>query len=169
MCSPALERSPSPGSPPAVERDAEHLHEIHDNKFVKRDSLNGQDSLMLTTSATVLAGLLGAALILMGGRAFTTPQAAVGFGIPDTPADHPAFRAWLRVKGLREIACGVFVFVLMLVATTSLLGWYVMALAAIPAGDAVVVLRSGGPKAAAYGIHGATAVVMLAASIGLLV
>ncbi|MFD0509033.1 DUF4267 domain-containing protein [Streptomyces chiangmaiensis] len=111
---------------------------------------------MLTTSATVLAGLLGAALIFMGGRAFTTPQAAVGFGIPDTPADDPAFRPWLRVKGLREIACGVFVFVLMLVATTSLLGWYVMALAAIPAGDAVVVLRSGGPKAAAYGIHGAT-------------
>jgi hypothetical protein len=61
---------------------------------------------MLTTSATVLAGLLGAALIFMGGRAFTTPQAAVGFGIPDTPADDPAFRPWLRVKGLREIACG---------------------------------------------------------------
>ncbi|WP_331743981.1 DUF4267 domain-containing protein (plasmid) [Streptomyces sp. NBC_00873] len=124
---------------------------------------------MLTTSATVLAGLLGAALIFMGGRAFTTPQAAVGFGIPDTPVDDPVFRPWLRVKGLREIACGVFVFVLMLVATTSLLGWYVMVLAAIPAGDAVVVLRSGGPKAAAYGIHGATAVVMLATSIGLLV
>ncbi|MER7196395.1 hypothetical protein CG723_22270 [Streptomyces sp. CB01635] len=115
--------------------------------------------------------LLGAALIFMGGRAFTTPQATVGFGIPDTPADDPASRPWLRVKGLREIACGVFVFVfvLMLVATTIPLGWYVMALAAIPAGDAVVVLRSGGPKAAAYGIHGASAVVMLMTSIGLLV
>ncbi|MER5847723.1 hypothetical protein ABT126_11840 [Streptomyces sp. NPDC002012] len=28
----------------ADERDAEHLHEIHDNHFVKEDSLNGQDS-----------------------------------------------------------------------------------------------------------------------------
>ncbi|MFE7236511.1 DUF4267 domain-containing protein [Streptomyces sp. NPDC057596] len=73
------------------------------------------------------------------------------------------------MTAIGEIACGVFVFVLMLVATTSLLGWYLMALAAIPAGDAVVVLRSGEPKAAAYGIHGATAVVMLATSIGLLV
>ncbi|WP_326778068.1 DUF4267 domain-containing protein [Streptomyces sp. NBC_01445] len=128
---------------------------------------------MLTTSATVLSDLLGAALIFMGGRAFTTPQATVSFCIPDTPADDPAFRPWLRVKGLREIACRVFVFVLvfvlMLVATTMLLGWYVIALAAIPAGDAVVVLRSGGPKAAAYGIHGASAVVMLVTSIGLLV
>ncbi|MFC9128202.1 hypothetical protein ACFT4A_15300 [Streptomyces sp. NPDC057099] len=47
MRSPALERNPSPGSPQrADERDAEHLHEIyeiHDNQFVKRDSLNGQD------------------------------------------------------------------------------------------------------------------------------
>ncbi|WP_027502469.1 DUF4267 domain-containing protein [Rhodococcus sp. UNC363MFTsu5.1] len=124
---------------------------------------------MLTAIATVLAGLLGAALIFMGGSAFTTPQAAAGFGIPDTPADDPAFQHWLRVKGMREIACGVSIFVLMLVATTSVLGWYVMVLAAIPAGDAVVVLRSGGPKATAYGVHGATALVMLATSIGLLV
>lgn len=71
----------------ADERDAEHLH---DNHFVKEDALDGQ--LMLTTSATVLAGLLGAALIFMSGRAFTTPQATVGFGIPDTPADDLAFR-----------------------------------------------------------------------------
>ncbi|SEM02850.1 DUF4267 domain-containing protein [Rhodococcus maanshanensis] len=124
---------------------------------------------MLTTIATVLAGLLGAALIFMGGNAFMRPQAAVGFGIPDTPADDPAFQHWLRVKGLREIAFGVSIFVLMLVATTSVLGWYVMVLAAIPAGDAVVVLRSGGPKATAYGVHVATAVVMLATGIGLLV
>jgi uncharacterized membrane protein len=123
---------------------------------------------MLTTSATVLAGLLSAALIFMGARAFTTPQAAVGFGIPDTPTDDPTFWPWLRVKGLREIACGVFVLVLMLVAPTSLLGWYLLILAAIPAGDALVVLRSGGSRAAAYGIHGATAVVMLATSICLL-
>ncbi|WP_433607735.1 DUF4267 domain-containing protein [Prescottella agglutinans] len=124
---------------------------------------------MLTTIATVLAGLLGVALIVMGGSAFTTPQAAVGFGIPETHADDPAFRSWLRVKGLREIAFGLVVFVLMLVATTPVLGWYVMVLVAVPAGDAMVVLRSGGPKATAYGVHGATAAVMLATGIGLLV
>ncbi len=73
------------------------------------------------------------------------------------------------MKGLREVSCGAFVFVLMLTGTPSLLGWYLLTLAAIPAGDAVVVLRSGGPKAAAYGVHGATAAVMRAISLGLLV
>jgi hypothetical protein len=37
------------------------------------------------------------------------------------------------------------------------------------AGNALIVLRSNGPKAAVYGIHGATAVVMLAISVLLLV
>ncbi|NYG60711.1 quinol-cytochrome oxidoreductase complex cytochrome b subunit [Nocardioides daedukensis] len=124
---------------------------------------------MLTTGATVIAGLLGVALILMGVRAFTTPQGAAGFGIPTTQADDPSIWPWLRVKGLREIGCGFFIFVLMLVATPSVLGWYVLTLAAIPAGDAVIVLRSGGPKAVAYGVHSATAAVMVATSVGLLV
>jgi hypothetical protein len=34
----------------------------------------------------------------------------------------------------------------------------------IPIGDAIIVLRSNGPKAAVYGVHGATAVVLLAAA-----
>ncbi|TQF02592.1 DUF4267 domain-containing protein [Kitasatospora acidiphila] len=89
--------------------------------------------------------------------------------MPHTPADDPAFRSWLRVKGLREIASGAFVFVLMFVAPASVLGWYVVVFAGIPAGDAVVVRHGGGPKAAAYGVHGATALVMLATGIGLLV
>ena len=38
----------------------------------------------------------------------------------------------------------------------------------IPLGDAVIVLRSGGTRAAAFGIHGATAVVALGASAVLL-
>lgn len=39
----------------------------------------------------------------------------------------------------------------------------------IPVGDALIVLRSNGPKVAVYGIHGITAVVMLAISVLLLV
>jgi hypothetical protein len=35
-------------------------------------------------------------------------------------------------------------------------------------GDAVIVLRSGGTRAAAFGIHGTTAAVMLAAGAALL-
>ncbi|MFI5760105.1 MULTISPECIES: hypothetical protein [unclassified Streptomyces] len=44
---------------------------------------------MLTTLATVLAGLLGAALIAMGALVFAKPRNATGFGIPDTPVDDP--------------------------------------------------------------------------------
>jgi hypothetical protein len=43
-----------------------------------------------------------------------------------------------------------------------------LAAATIPIGDAAIVLRSGGPKAAAYFIHGATALVMLAIGVALI-
>ena len=38
----------------------------------------------------------------------------------------------------------------------------------IPIGDAVIVLQNGGTRATAFGIHGATAAVMLAVSATLL-
>ncbi|MBY8848629.1 DUF4267 domain-containing protein [Saccharothrix longispora] len=119
---------------------------------------------MLTTIATVLAGLIGAGIIFIGTRVFWAPSAAVGFGIPDTPTEDRVFQAWLSVKGVRDIASGVFVFVLVVAATPQVLGWFMLAAAGIPVGDALIVLRGNGPKAAAYGIHGATAAVMLAIS-----
>ncbi|MEU2023563.1 DUF4267 domain-containing protein [Streptomyces sp. NPDC016469] len=124
---------------------------------------------MLTTLATVVAGLLGAGLILMGANAFVRPRDAVGFGIPGAPVEDPGFQSWLRVKGLREIGPGAFLFVLMAVASSSVLGWYLLVFGLIPAGDALVVLRSGGPKATAYGVHAATSAVMLLTGVGLLV
>lgn len=124
---------------------------------------------MLSNIATVLAGLIGAGIIFMGASAFWAPQAAAGFGIPDTPTEDRSFHAWLSVKGVRDIASGLFIFILLVGGTTHLLGWFLLAASAIPVGDAVIVLRSNGPKAAVYGIHGATAVVMLAISALLLI
>ncbi|MEI8412670.1 MULTISPECIES: DUF4267 domain-containing protein [unclassified Kribbella] len=124
---------------------------------------------MLTNVAYVLAGLIGAGIIVIGARALWTPQAAAGFGIPGTPTDNPNFQAWLSVKAVRDIASGLFVFVLLAGATPHLLGWFMLAATGIPVGDALIVLRSNGPKATAYGVHGATAVVMLAVSVLLLV
>ncbi|MER6177877.1 DUF4267 domain-containing protein [Streptosporangium sp. NPDC001681] len=117
---------------------------------------------MLSTIATVLAGLIGAGVIVMGARAFWAPQAAVGFGIPDTPTEDRSFQAWLSVKGVRDIASGLFILIVLVGGTTQLLGWFMLAASFIPVGDALIVLRGNGPKAAVYGIHGATAVVMLA-------
>ncbi len=124
---------------------------------------------MLTNVAYVLAGLIGAGIIVIGARAFWAPQAAVGFGIPGTPAGDRTFRAWLSVKAVRDIASGVFIFIVLAAATPQVLGWFMLAAAGIPAGDALVVWRSHGPRAVVYGVHGATAVVMLAISVLLLV
>src|SRR3546814_19627421 len=101
---------------------------------------------MLTTGATVIAGLLGVALILMGVRAFTTPQGAAGFGIPPTQADALNFWPWLRVKGLPRIGSGFFLFVLMPEATPPVLGCYVLPLADIPPPAPVLLRRHGGPR-----------------------
>jgi hypothetical protein len=73
-----------------------------------------------------------------------------------------AFAAWLSVKGTRDIASGLFVALLMSNGSPRLLGEFLIVATLIPLGDAVSVLRTGGKKAAAFGIHGATAVVMFA-------
>lgn len=124
---------------------------------------------MLTNVANVLAGLIGVGIVLLGARALWAPQAAVGFGIPDTSTEDRTFQAWLSVKAVRDMAVGIFIFVLLVAATPQVLGWFMLAATGIPVGDALIVLRSNGPQAAVYGIHGATAVVMLAISVLLLV
>lgn len=116
---------------------------------------------MLSTIATVLAGLIGASVILMGARFFWAPQAAAGFGIPDTPTEDRTFQAWLSVKAVRDIGAGLLILVVLVGGTTHLLGWFMLAAGFIPVGDAVIVLRGNGPKATAYGVHAATAAVML--------
>jgi hypothetical protein len=45
-----------------------------------------------------------------------------------------------------------------------LLGGFLLAASIIPVGDAIIVLRGNGPKATVYGVHAATAAVMLAAA-----
>jgi hypothetical protein len=50
-----------------------------------------------------------------------------------------------------------------------LVGWFLPAAALIPLGDALIVRRSDGPRTAVYGVHGATAVVMVVIGVLLLV
>ncbi|MEU4606259.1 DUF4267 domain-containing protein [Kribbella sp. NPDC023972] len=117
---------------------------------------------MTSNIATVLAALIGAGVVFMGTSFFWAPQGAAGFGIPDTPTGDRTFHAWLAVKGVRDIASGILILIVLIGGTPHLLGWVMLAASAIPVGDASIVLRSKGPKAVAYGVHGATAVVMLA-------
>jgi len=45
------------------------------------------------------------------------------------------------------------------------LAGFLLAATVIPVGDAVIVLRRGGQKARAYGVHGATAAAMVAIAV----
>ncbi|MEM6105910.1 DUF4267 domain-containing protein [Mycobacterium sp. 050272] len=124
---------------------------------------------MTTTIGYVLAGILAAAIIFVGARFLIAPRvAAAGYGVPADP-DQPAVRAYLGVKGIRDITTGLFVIIAMLAHATHLVGWIMLAATVIPIVDATIVLRNGGAKSVAYGVHGGTAAVMLVATALLLV
>jgi hypothetical protein len=117
-----------------------------------------------TTIAYTLAGLIAAAIIVIGARFLVAPRAAAaGYGIqPDL--GQPSVGAYMSVKGVRDIASGLFVFILMAAGATHLLGWVILAASIIPLADTAIVLGNGGPKSIALGVHGLTAAVMLMTS-----
>jgi len=128
---------------------------------------------MLTTIASIISGVIGIGIILLGARFLLAPQAAAtGYGVPVEPVRPQAPSGgpypWLYVKGIRDIASGIFLLILLANRAPHLLGAFMAAATLIPVGDAVIVLRSGGTRATAFGVHGATAAVMLAASAALL-
>ena len=122
-----------------------------------------------TTIGYVLAGLLAAAIIFIGARFVVAPRvAAAGYGVlPDL--NQPGARAYLSVKGVRDIATGLYVIILMVAGANHLVGWVMFAATIIPLADAAIVLRNGGSKSIAWGVHGGTAVVMLITTALLLV
>ena len=117
---------------------------------------------MLSDIGSVLAGLLALATILMGLRYLLDPNpAAAGFGIPGARGTAVPDRAWLAVKAARDIAIGVAFAALLIDGAHRQLGYLMLAAATVPIADGTIVLRSGGRKATALGIHWATAAVML--------
>ena len=125
---------------------------------------------MTTTSiAYTLAGLLAAGIIVIGARFIVAPRvAAAGYGVQQDIAQ-PSAGAYLRVKGIRDIATGLFVFVLIAAGATHLVGWVMLAATIIPIADAAIVLGNGGSRSIAFGVHGVTAIVMLITSALLLI
>jgi hypothetical protein len=116
---------------------------------------------MLSDIGYALAGLLALAIILMGLRYLFDPSpAAAGFGIPGGGSVAPD-RAWLAVKAARDIAIGIALAALLIDGAHRQLGYLMLAAATVPIADGTIVLRSGGPKATAVGVHWATAAIML--------
>lgn len=123
----------------------------------------------ITTIGYVLAGLIAAGIVFIGARFVLAPRvAAAGYGVqPDL--GQRSVGAYLNVKGVRDIASGLFVFILMAAGATHLLGWVILAATIIPLADAAIVLSNDGPKSIAWGVHGLTAAVMLVTAALLLV
>jgi Domain of unknown function (DUF4267) len=121
------------------------------------------------TIGYTLAGLIAAGIIVIGARFILAPRvAAAGYGVqPDL--SQRSVRAYLSVKGVRDIASGLIVFSLMAAGATHPLGWMILAATIIPIADAIIVLGQGGAKSIAFGVHGLTAVVMLITSALLLI
>ena len=108
--------------------------------------------------------------MFIGARFLWDPAAASGaFGIANSPSPSTGFTAWLAVKGARDIVSGLFVFLLMANGTPRLLGEFMLVASLIAFGDMATVLRSGGNKALAYGMHGLTGLVIVATGACLIV
>jgi Domain of unknown function (DUF4267) len=122
-----------------------------------------------TTIAYTLAGLIGAGIIFIGARFIVAPGvAAASYGVQPDLGQRSA-GAYLSVKGVRDIASGLIIFILMAAGATHLLGWVILAATIIPIADAIIVLGNGGSKSVALGVHGLTAAVMLVISALLLI
>ncbi|MCG5447073.1 DUF4267 domain-containing protein [Micromonospora sp. NIE79] len=114
---------------------------------------------MLTPLAYGLAVVLSLFVAFIGARFLLVPQAAAaGYGIPAKPDGDPAY---LTVKGLKDLTFGLLGLALIAFTTADAVAWFMLVVALVPLGDTFIVLRNGGTKAVAFGIHFATALVVL--------
>lgn len=105
-----------------------------------------------------------ATIIPIGLRFLVRPEAAAaGFGLPAATGD-----PYLATKGVRDIASGLVLFAVLAHGDRRLSGRVALAAATTPIGDMLLVLRRGGRPGVALGVHGATALLMVAAAVPLL-
>ena len=115
--------------------------------------------MLVTDIGYALAGLTAVGIIFIGARFLLAPStAAAGFGIAawrdggSSPVCQGRPRHRLGTDRRHPARC----------QNATRPGWSELAASTIPIGDAIIALRSHGPKATAYGVHGATAGVLLA-------
>jgi hypothetical protein len=94
---------------------------------------------------------------------FAPAATASSFGFSVWPTGAEA--EMLSVKGMRDIVSGVAPLVLLAIGQRRALGWVLLCEALIPLADGSLILIHGGSAAAAFGIHYATAAVVIAAGI----
>jgi hypothetical protein len=108
-----------------------------------------------------LAGLIAVAVTMIGCSYLIFPDRVSGsFGLKP-PASDPDTRAWLRLKGLRDVTFGLLVLTMMLAADRRSVGIALLVAAIVPFGDMSIILGSGGSRSKAFSVHGVTCVVIL--------
>jgi hypothetical protein len=113
----------------------------------------------------IVAVLACVAIAVIGLRFLLTPTPATrDFGVQ--PGDA---RALTAIKGVRDITSGVVPMVVWAVAGVPALGWALLAASLTPWADMGIVLTRGGRRAAAFGIHGLTAAVLVVVGVLLIV
>jgi hypothetical protein len=112
-----------------------------------------------------LAVLVAIGILAIGAFYIVSPERILGgFGLRP-PAPDADTRAWLRLKGIRDIASGLAVLTLMLTTNSRTVGIVLLVFALIPFGDMSNIVLSGGRKATAFSVHGVTCAVMLFAGL----
>ena len=108
---------------------------------------------MHNTFPLILAALVAVGIIVIGCFYLVSPERISGtFGLKP-PASDADTRAWLRPKGIRDVASGLVVLTMMLAASRQLVGITLLVEAIIPFGDMSIILASGGSKSRALSIH----------------
>ena len=116
---------------------------------------------MCTAIPLAVAALIAVGIIGIGCFYLLSPERILGsFGLKP-PAPNADALAWLRLKGIRDVASGLVVLTMMLTADRRSVGLALLAFAIIPFGDMSIVLGSGGAKSKAFSVHGVTCAVML--------
>ncbi|MGW2702441.1 DUF4267 domain-containing protein [Streptomyces sp. NPDC001340] len=114
----------------------------------------------MTVTAYTLAVVLDLFCLFLGYRFLFQPaSAAAGYGVPARPEGDAG--AYLTVKGLKDGTFGLLGLALVAFVGAQAEAWFMLCVALVPLGDTLIVLRNGGTKAVAFGIHFATAVVVL--------
>ncbi|MFF4041931.1 DUF4267 domain-containing protein [Streptomyces sp. NPDC001816] len=114
----------------------------------------------MTVTAYTLAVVLDLFCVFLGYRFLFQPaSAAAGYGVPARPEGDAG--AYLTVKGLKDGTFGLLGLALLAFVGAQAEAWFMLCVALVPLGDTLIVLRNGGTKAVAFGIHFATAVVVL--------
>jgi hypothetical protein len=109
----------------------------------------------------ILTALVALGIVVIGCFYLLSPERISGtFGLKP-PASDADTRAWLRPKGIRDIAAGLVVLATMLATDRRTVGIVLLVFAVIPLGDMSIVLGSGGRKTTAFSVHGVTCAVML--------